>query len=107
MRASTMRKPAFSKRARMSPITFFLTASGLMMVRVCSTAISLNTPCKFHVLRRHVTPFGQNAGSICPRLIARIHAEPRNPHEVVAAHEERQAGALPRRHARLLEKIFQ
>jgi len=39
MRASTMRKPAFSKRDRMSPMTFFLTASGLMIESVRSTAI--------------------------------------------------------------------
>src|SRR5687767_13920296 len=101
MRASTMRNPAFSKRDRISPITFFSTASGLMIESVRSTAIDYILR-KFNVLRRHFTPFGENAEGIFGRLVARDDAEPGNPYEVVAAHDERQAIALPRRHARFL-----
>ena len=38
---------------------------------------------------------------------ARIHAETGHPHEIVAADDERQPVALPRRHAGFLEKVFQ
>src|SRR5438876_6100745 len=39
MRAATMRRPAASKRARILPIRFLRTASGLMMDRVRSIAM--------------------------------------------------------------------
>ena len=39
MRAATTRSPAFSNRATIWPMTFFFTASGLMIERVRSSAI--------------------------------------------------------------------
>jgi hypothetical protein len=41
MRAAMMRSPAFSNRARISPMTFFFTASGLIIERVRSSAIQI------------------------------------------------------------------
>src|SRR5687767_12198924 len=107
MRAATMRKPAASKRARICPMRFFFTASGLMIERVCSRAISPGSPCKFKLLSSHFTPFRQHAASIFRRLVARVDAEPGNPHQIVAGHDERQPVALPWRHAGLLEEILQ
>src|SRR5688572_30553055 len=107
MRAATMRNPAFSKRARIWPIAFFRTASGLMIESVCSTAMDRRSPQEIKILTGHFTPFRQHAGRIFPRLVAAIDAKPGHPHHVFAAHEHGQPIALPWRHAGLLEKVFQ
>src|SRR5882672_4599738 len=56
---------------------------------------------------RSRAPFGNEALRSTCRLKASVDAEARNPNEVVAAEQERQALALPGRHARLLEEILE
>src|SRR5437773_10398813 len=120
MRAAMILRPAASNRARMRPIAFFFTASGLMMERVRSTDIPrfsrnvaknqpeiLSRPT--YGLRKNngLAPFRDHSDRIGGRLIVRIDAQSRRPHQIVAAKQQRQPVALPRRHARFLEQVLQ
>src|SRR5512134_3311075 len=120
MRAATMRSPACSKRARILPIAFFFTASGLMMDKVRSCAIPQSPWRPKNQLailaRRHgdlrknkglgdLPPLGHQALRAARRLPCRRHAEARHPDELVVAIQQRQPLAPPRRNARLLEEI--
>src|SRR5574338_458100 len=108
MRAATIRRPAFSKRPRICPMTFFFTASGLMIERVRSSDIQvLQELAKFSEILAGYAPFRHPSGGFFRGRITRIHAEPRHPDELLAGIKERQFLPLPRRHARLLEQILQ
>src|ERR1035437_9278493 len=75
MRAATTLSPEFSNRVIICPMTFFATASGLMMDRVLSTAILILQVAKFNLSGSNSPPLGANTfadvfGFDTPRLAA-------------------------------------
>src|SRR2546428_5747585 len=119
MRAAMILRPAASNRARMRPIAFFFTASGLMMERVRSTDIPrfsrnvaknqpeiLSRPT--YVIRKNngLAPFRDHSDRIGGRLIVRLDAPSPPPPQIVAAKKQRQPGAPPGRHPPFLDKAL-
>src|SRR2546426_12659075 len=109
MRAAMILRPAASNRARMRPIAFFFTASGLMMERVRSTDIPrfsrnvaknqpeiLSRPT--YVIRKNngLAPFRDHSDRIGGRLIVRLHAPSPRPPPIPPAKKQPQTGAPPR-----------
>src|SRR5437879_11971083 len=102
MRAAMILRPAASNRARMRPIAFFLTASGMMLERVRSTDIPrfsrnvaknqpelLSRPT--YVIRKNtaLAPSGDHSVRSGRRLRARIDAQSRRLHHLVGANHQR------------------
>src|SRR2546425_9259865 len=101
MRAAMILRPAASNRARMRPIAFFFTASGLMMERVRSTDIPrfyrnvaknqpeiLSRPT--YVIRKNngLAPFRDHSDRIGGRPIVRHYCpSPPPPHNVTPKHK--------------------
>src|SRR5437879_13483715 len=107
MRAAMILRPAASNRARMRPIAFFFTASGLMMERVRSTDIPrfsrnvaknqpeiLSRPTYGIRKNNGLAPFRDHSDRIGRRLIVLIDAQSRPPHPLFAANHQRHPAAL-------------